>query len=121
MSPRYSTASLLSGLQYFADQVGIGYTAAWGYFANLTGNVDLFATASHDVPIKVVVDEYGIGLVIDYYEAEEILAGEPVGYFVGTTSVISPNPAGNHRWCNKSRRRKAIHGLHHQFERTDKG
>jgi ABC-type Fe3+ transport system substrate-binding protein len=89
-----TTASLLMGLQYLAFNQSLGYETAWGYYANLTGNVGLWTTASHEVPLKVVAGDYGIGIVIDYYYFEEEIADAPVGFSLGNATMVSPDPAG---------------------------
>jgi spermidine/putrescine-binding protein len=70
----------------------MGWTQAFSYWANLTGNVGLFVTESEDVPAKVVQGEYGVGICLDYYAFDPLREDSPVGFAYWPTTV-SPDPA----------------------------
>jgi len=84
-----TTASVLGMTQFLTGEEG--WTQAFSYWANLTGNVGLFVTESEDVPTKVVAGEYGVGICIDYYAFDPLRAGSPVEYAYWPTTV-SPDP-----------------------------
>ena len=83
-----TTFTVLMLLQYF------GWEKGFQLWANITGNVGFFTTSSHDVPTRVALGEYGIGIVIDYYAFERIRAGENIGFSYGGATTISPDPVG---------------------------
>jgi ABC-type Fe3+ transport system substrate-binding protein len=85
-----TTASVLGMTQFLTAEVG--WTQAFSYWANLTGNVGLFVTESEDVPAKVVAGEYGVGICLDYYAFDPLREGSPVGFAYWPTTV-SPDPA----------------------------
>lgn len=85
-----TTASVLGMTQFLTNEMG--WTQAFSYWANLTGNVGLFVTESEDVPAKVVAGEYGVGICLDYYAFDPLREGSPVGFAYWPTTV-SPDPA----------------------------
>jgi ABC-type Fe3+ transport system substrate-binding protein len=94
-----TTATVIMVIQHFIDEAGwednaTAWQDAWRYWAEVAGNVGLFTESSHDVPQKVILGEYGLGITIDYYAWEQIQAGENVSINNGGATTVSTDPAG---------------------------
>jgi len=101
-----TTATVNQLVQYMSDQNGqsefntsADTTAAWQYFAKLTGNVGQFTTSSSQVPQLVANGQFAIGIVIDYYSWEKSEGGSPVEFTYGGATTASPDPVAIIKNC----------------------
>ena len=69
-------------------------TDAWEYWVKVSGNVGTFTTGSSAVPTAVAEGNAGVGLCIDYYALDRMLADENIGFTYGGATTVSPDPAG---------------------------
>jgi len=69
-------------------------TDAWEYWVKVSGNVGTFTTGSSAVPTAVAEGNAGIGLCIDYYALDKMVADDNIGFTYGGATTVSPDPAG---------------------------